>query len=73
MNQHMSAVSAAVMENPAGLGSLDNQMVGEGILGMGNEKDLGGFQEVALVLNLQRKCGEASQAEEAAGTRIYEA
>lgn len=40
-------------------------MVGEGILGMGNEKDLGGFQEVALVLNLQRKCGEASQAEEA--------
>lgn len=69
----MSAVSAVVMENPAGLGSLDNQMVGEGILGMGNEKDLGGFQEVALVLNLQRKCGEASQAEEAAGTRIYEA
>lgn len=56
MNQRMSAVSAAVMENPTGLGSLDNQMVGEGILGMGNEKDLGGFR-VALVLNLQRKCG----------------
>ena len=73
MNQRRSTVSAVVMENPVGLESSDNQMVGEGILGMGNEKDLGGFQEVALAINLQRKCGEASQAEDAAGTRIDEA
>lgn len=51
-------VGAVIMENPVGPGSLDNQMVSEGILGMGNERGLRGFQEVALALNLQRQSVE---------------
>lgn len=47
------------MENPVGLWSLDDQMVGgSGILGMGNEKSLGVFQEVALALNFQSQSVE---------------
>lgn len=34
-------------------------MVGKGVLGMGSEKGLGGFQQEGLALNIQ--CGETSR------------
>lgn len=58
MNQCTSVGSAVMAENPVGLSSLDDQMVGKGILGMGNEKGVGGFQEAAFALNLQRQSVE---------------
>lgn len=52
MNQSTSVVSVPILENLVGVRSLDNQMVGKGVLGTGREKGLGGFQEVVLAPNL---------------------
>lgn len=48
-------ISALIVGNPAGLGSLESQLVGKGVLGMGSKKGSGAFQGWCLLKTIKDK------------------
>lgn len=68
MNKCISVVST---DNPVGLRSLNNHMVGKEVLGIGSEEGLGGFQEVVLAPNLQRQSIERHPGKGKAGKKMF--